>query len=60
MSDDLPEHAGVVIYNMADVPMGFGVTSRSAVDCRRMEPTALVVFHQADAGEYLRHEDTMF
>lgn len=60
ISDDVPEHAGVVIVNMADIPLGFGVSARSTTDCRRMEPTAIVAFHQADVGEYLRDEDTLF
>jgi 60S ribosome subunit biogenesis protein NIP7 len=60
ITDDTPEHAGVVVYNMADVPLGFGVTSRSTTDARRLEPTAIVAFHQADAGEYLRKEEALF
>lgn len=60
ISDDMPEHVGVVIYNMADIPLGFGASARSTADCRRLEPTAIVAFHQADAGEYLREEDSMF
>ena len=60
MTDDVPEHEGVVIYTMSDIPIGFGVTARSALDMKRLEPTAVVVFHQADAGEYLRDEENMF
>jgi 60S ribosome subunit biogenesis protein NIP7 len=60
ISDDMPEHVGIVVYNMADIPLGFGVSARSTADCRRLEPTAIVAFHQADAGEYLREEDSMF
>lgn len=26
---------------------GFGVTSRSTIDTRKLDPTAIVVFHQA-------------
>ncbi|KAH8929461.1 60S ribosome subunit biogenesis protein NIP7 [Atractiella rhizophila] len=60
ISEDTPEHQGVVIYNMADVPLGFGVTARSTIDTRKLEPTAIVVFNQADVGEYLREEETLF
>jgi 60S ribosome subunit biogenesis protein NIP7 len=35
---------------------GFGVTARSTVDTRKLDPTAIIVFHQADVGEYLRDE----
>jgi 60S ribosome subunit biogenesis protein NIP7 len=39
---------------------GFGVTARSTTDSRKLEPTAIAVFHQEDVGVYLREEDTMF
>ena len=35
---------------------GFGVTARSTIDTRKLDPTAIIVFHQADVGEYLRDE----
>ncbi|KAI0002081.1 hypothetical protein BJV77DRAFT_1146898 [Russula vinacea] len=56
ITEDTPEHQGVVLYSMNDVPLGFGVTSKSTVDTRKLDPTAIVVFHQADVGEYLRDE----
>lgn len=46
-SEDITEHQGVVIYSMADTPLGFGVTSRSTIDTRKLDPTAIVVFNQA-------------
>ena len=36
------------------------MTARSTTDSRKLEPTAIVVFHQEDIGVYLREEDTMF
>ncbi|KAG9314259.1 hypothetical protein JVU11DRAFT_5047 [Chiua virens] len=74
ITEDTPEHQGVVIFSMSDVPLvnffsphfarpckltlfqGFGVTARSTVDTRKLDPTAIIVFHQADIGEYLRDE----
>ena len=63
ITEDTPEHQGVVIYSMNDVPLvssgtpvlpghqpqvqGFGVTARSTVDTRKLDPTAIIVFHQA-------------
>ena len=44
---------------MNDIPLGFGVTARSTSDCRKLDPTGIVVFHQADIGEYLRGEETL-
>lgn len=60
ITEDTPEHQGVVIFNMADVPLGFGVTAKSTVDTRKLDPTSTVAFHQADIGEYLREEDSLF
>jgi 60S ribosome subunit biogenesis protein NIP7 len=60
ITDDTPEHVGLVVYNMADVALGFGVCARSTLDARQLEPTAIVAFHQADVGEYLREEETLF
>ncbi|KAK3940542.1 hypothetical protein QBC46DRAFT_385290 [Diplogelasinospora grovesii] len=59
-SADCPEHQGVVVYNMNDVPLGFGVSARSTAEARRLDPTGIVCFRQADCGEYLRDEDALF
>lgn len=42
---------------MSDLPLGFGIASKSTAECRRSDPTALIVLHQADLGEYIRNED---
>lgn len=80
ITDDTPEHAGVVVLSMSGVglvsgrarpgirrmgkraheqtsyyspepthatPQGFGVTARSTVDTRKLDPTSIIVFHQA-------------
>lgn len=59
-SEDCPEHQGVVIYNLHDTPLGFGVTARSTAEARRLDPTGIAAFRQADCGEFLRDEDTLF
>ncbi|KAI2630714.1 60S ribosome subunit biogenesis protein NIP7 [Hypoxylon sp. NC1633] len=59
-SDDCPSHQGIVVYSMSDTPLGFGVTARSTAEARRLEQTGIVCFRQADCGEYLRDEDTLF
>lgn len=33
---------------------GFGVTARSTAEARRLDPTGITTFRQADIGEYLR------
>jgi ribosome biogenesis protein Nip4 len=60
ITDNTPQYQGVIVYTMSDIPIGFGATARSTTDARRLDPTEIVVFHQADAGEYLRSENEMF
>lgn len=60
ISDDIPEHAGVIVYSMSDVALGFGLSAKSSLETKNMQPTAIVAFRQADIGEYLREEDTLF
>jgi len=64
VTEDTPEHQGVVVFSMNDTPLvlapnstvrcflttlvqGFGVTARPTGDTRKLDPTAIVVFHQA-------------
>jgi len=64
ITEDTPEHQGVVIFNMADIAVvslspsaamvprsirwqGFGVTARSTIDTRKLDPTSIIVFNQA-------------
>ena len=79
ISESTAKYQGVVVYNMADVPLvfmldklfdyvmssqyilnqGFGVAAKATSECRHAEPMAIVCFHQADVGEYIRAEDTL-
>ena len=38
---------------------GFGTTAKSTQEARSVDPTAILVFHQADVGEYLRDEESL-
>ena len=58
--EDMPEHAAVVLCSMSGQPLGFGVRARSTIDSKKLEPTGIAIFHQADVGEYLRREDEMW
>lgn len=93
ITDDTPEHAGVVVMSMSglalvsrreveenalrlqnllwlitshldyissSISQGFGVTARSTADTRRLDPTSIIVYNQADCGSWLRDEDTLF
>ena len=59
ISENTPANAGVVIYSMSDIPIGFGVAAKITQDCRKLDPSAIVAFHMSDVGEYLRAEDDM-
>jgi len=58
ITEDCPQYQGVIVMNMNDVPLGFGVTAKSTEECRYVKPTDIVCFHQADVGQYLREEDS--
>jgi 60S ribosome subunit biogenesis protein NIP7 len=42
---------------MNDMPLGFGVIAKSTAEIRHADPTAMVVYHQGDLGQYLRQEE---
>ena len=56
MTENTPQNGGVVVFNMLDIPLGFGLAAQSTELTTTIEPTALVLLHQADIGEYLRSE----
>jgi 60S ribosome subunit biogenesis protein NIP7 len=61
ITESTPQYAGVVVYNLADIPLGFGVAAQTTEACKELDPTANVVLHQADVGEFLRGlEEDMF
>ena len=57
ISEDTPAHAGIIVYNIKDIPIGFGTTAKSAVELKDGNPNMIVIYNQSDAGEYLRIED---
>jgi 60S ribosome subunit biogenesis protein NIP7 len=59
MTEDTPEHQGVIIYSSNDLPLGFAVTAKSSAAVAKLDPTAIAAFHQTDIGEYLRDEDNL-
>jgi len=59
-SEDCPEHQGVIVYSMNDNPLAFRVTAKSTQGGRRLDPTGITCFRQADCGEYLRDEASLF
>ncbi|KAG0419603.1 60S ribosome subunit biogenesis protein NIP7 like protein [Dictyocoela roeselum] len=57
--ENLNANAPVVIFNQNDVPLGFGITSRSSASLSRAERNTLAIIVQSDNGEYLRNESKM-
>jgi len=60
VTENAPQYHGVIVYNQQDIPLGFGSMAKSTTDSRKLDPTAIMVFNQADVGEYLRSESTLF
>ena len=60
MTESIPQYAPVCVFNLNDLPLGFGVAARGTLQTKELEPTAVVIFNQADTGEYLRTEDDWF
>jgi len=59
ITEDTERNDGVVFLNMADVPLGFGTSARNTLECRKLDPGAIIAYHQADIGEYLRSEEDL-
>ncbi|KAL2607774.1 hypothetical protein R1flu_026347 [Riccia fluitans] len=53
ITDNTPQHQGVVVYSMSDIPLGFGLAAKSTADCRKLDPTDIVLLHQSDIGVVL-------
>lgn len=59
ITENTPVNAGVVVYNMADIPLGFAISARTTAQCRDLDPTATVALHQVDVGDYIRAEENI-
>ncbi len=58
ITEEVQANSGVIVYSDAgDMPIGFGAMAKAVADIRAMSgPEAIVLYHQADCGEYLRDE----
>ncbi|KHJ43898.1 helicase protein [Trichuris suis] len=57
ITDDVPANAGVILYSSSDLPLGFGVSTKSTANCRAADPTSLIILNQCDIGQYVRDEE---
>jgi 60S ribosome subunit biogenesis protein NIP7 len=61
VTDETPVNGGVVVLSeIGEIPIGFGTAAKTVGDIRNAGPEAIVVYHQADTGEYLRDEAELF
>ncbi|XP_014204715.1 60S ribosome subunit biogenesis protein NIP7 homolog [Copidosoma floridanum] len=59
ITENVSQYEGVVIFSFNDLPLGFGVASKNTFDCKAADPMAVVCYHQADIGEYVRSENSL-
>ncbi|XP_063216824.1 60S ribosome subunit biogenesis protein NIP7 homolog isoform X3 [Bacillus rossius redtenbacheri] len=59
ITENTPRYQGVVVLSMSDLPLGFGTAARSTAECKHADPMAIICFHQADVGEYIRSESAL-
>eukprot|EP00914_Ancora_sagittata_P010191 GHVO01019678.1.p1 GENE.GHVO01019678.1~~GHVO01019678.1.p1 ORF type:complete len:186 (+),score=33.86 GHVO01019678.1:28-558(+) len=56
MTESIEKNTAVVVYTLEDIPIGFGVAAYSTTGMMGINTEAITIHHQADVGEYLRHE----
>ena len=39
---------------------GFWLSAKTTAECKHADPMAVICFHQADIGEYIRAENELF
>ena len=59
ITEGTSQYQGVVVFSMSNMPLGFGVAAQPTQVIQSLEPTAIVVLHQSDIGEYLRAEEEL-
>ncbi|UXI18687.1 Ubiquitin-conjugating enzyme E2 variant 2 [Sarcoptes scabiei] len=59
VSDETERYEGVIIFSIDNLPLGFGVAAKSSTEIRSADPMSIVIFHQADKGEFVRNEETL-
>lgn len=57
ITENLEQYSGMVVCNINDMPLGISTSSKSSIQIKDLDPTAIVGFNQGDIGEYLRVED---
>lgn len=52
ITEDTPQNAGIIVYNVNDLPLGFGTIAKSTLQIKEIDLTSIVVFNQADIGTF--------
>ena len=50
ITENTPKYQGVVVYSMADLPIGFGVAAKATSECRHADPMNIIAFHQVSCS----------
>jgi len=54
ITEDAPQYSGIVVYNINDLPLGFGTTGKSTLQIKEADPHSTIVFNQADVGNKIK------
>ncbi|KAH8690194.1 60S ribosome subunit biogenesis protein NIP7 [Talaromyces proteolyticus] len=57
---DCHEYDGMIVFDSNEMPLGFGIAAKSSAAVQRLGPAETVCINQADCGQYLRDEETLF
>ena len=41
---NIPKYDGILYFSMNDLSLGFGVASRGSMECKQLEPIAIIRF----------------
>lgn len=56
VSEAIPQHAGVFVYNKNETLLGFGLMAVNSNSFQKARSGDIIILNQADCGEYIRNE----
>jgi 60S ribosome subunit biogenesis protein NIP7 len=51
ITEDAPQYSGICVYNINDLPLGFGTTGKGTLQIKEADPHSTIVFNQSDVGK---------
>merc|ERR1712050_536611 len=58
ISERIPTFKGVLILSISNIPLGYGIITKTTEEARKSDPSSIIVLHMADIGEYLKEQST--